>query len=159
MPLTTAGETLIRPAATRGAHEEASPDLGGVDLHDLHARVARALDERGITFGGERFTIDPVPRAIPAQEWAELERGLTQRVRALSRFVEDVYGPRRIVEAGVVPARVIESADHYEPAMRSAPMPAGGPIVLAGLDVVRNQSGRFMVLEDTIGRAAGRERV
>ena len=155
MPLTTAGETLIRPAATRGAHEEASPDLGGVDLADLQARVGKALEERDVTFGGERFTIDPVPRAIPADEWATLERGLEQRVRALSLFVADVYGPRRIVEAGVIPERVIESADHYEPAMRGAPLPAGGPIVVAGLDIVRNQSGRFMVLEDNVRTPSG----
>ena len=154
MPLTP-GETLIRPAATAGAHEEASPELGDVDLSDLQARVGKTLEERDVTFAHERFTIDPVPRVIPAQEWNELERGLTQRVRALSRFVEDVYGERRIVQAGVVPERVIESADHYEPAMRGAPLPAGGAIVVAGLDIVRNQSGRFMVLEDNVRTPSG----
>ena len=154
MPLTI-GETLIRPAATRGAHEEASPNLGDVDLVDLQARVCRTLEERDVTFSGERFTIDPVPRVIPAGEWAALERGLIQRVRALSLFVQDVYGPRRIVEAGVVPERVIESAEHHEPGMRGAPLPAGGPIVVAGLDIVRNQSGRFMVLEDNVRTPSG----
>jgi uncharacterized circularly permuted ATP-grasp superfamily protein len=154
MPTTT-GETLIRPAATRGAHEEASPAFGDLDLVELQARVQALLEERDVTFGGERFTIDPVPRVIPAHEWDELQRGLIQRVRALSLFVADVYGPRRIVEAGVIPERVIESADHYEPAMRGAPLPAGGPIVVAGLDIVRNQSGRFMVLEDNVRTPSG----
>ncbi len=149
------GETLIRPAATAGAHEELSPDLGDADLADLQARVGRTLEDRDVTFSGERFTIDPVPRVIAAGEWAQLERGLIQRVRALSMFVADVYAERRIVQAGIVPARVIDSADHHEPAMRGAKLPAGGPIVVAGLDVVRNQGGRFMVLEDNVRTPSG----
>jgi uncharacterized circularly permuted ATP-grasp superfamily protein len=49
---------------------------------------------QGITFtvygdsaGTERtFPFDPVPRIIPAHEWDVIERGLTQRVRALNLF-------------------------------------------------------------------------
>ncbi len=36
-------------------------------------------------------------------------------MRALAAFLADVYGEREIVRAGHVPARVIETADHFEP--------------------------------------------
>ena len=47
-----------------------------------------------------------------------IEAGLCQRVRALNRFVADVYAERRIVEEGVMPGRVIDTAEYHEPAMR-----------------------------------------
>ena len=76
--------------------------------------------------GGRRisFPLDVVPRVLPAAEWERVEAGLAQRVTALNAFVADAYGPRRIVQAGVVPARVIETAEHYEPAMRGVEPPA-----------------------------------
>ena len=57
--------------------------------------------------GDSRFRMDPVPRLFTADEWDGLAAGLAQRVRALNAFLADAYGPRRIVEAGVVPEHVI----------------------------------------------------
>lgn len=47
--------------------------------------------EQGDDEGGlERtFPMDLIPRIIAAKEWAEVERGLIQRVTALNRFLED----------------------------------------------------------------------
>lgn len=135
--------------------EEDAPSLDDMDLTRLQRRVSTVLEERRVVFSGSAFTIDPVPRVIAAHEWRELERGLAQRVRALAAFVADVYGQRRIVQAGVVPARVIETAEYLEPAMRGAAMPAGGPIAVAGLDVIRDESGRFLVLEDNVRTPSG----
>ena len=42
--------------------------------------------------GTERiFPFDLVPRIVPAAEWAPIERGLEQRMRALNLFLQDVY--------------------------------------------------------------------
>ena len=74
---------------------------------------ADALFHRlGITFavhgeneGTERLIpFDVVPRILPAQEWAKLEAGLKQRVRALNAFIADIYHDQQILKAGVVPA-------------------------------------------------------
>lgn len=105
--------------------------------------------------GAQAFVIDPVPRVIGADEWAPLEAGLAQRVRALNAFVADVYGPRRIVEAGVVPARVVDSAEYHEPKMHGLRPPGDIWIGVAGLDLVRDHSGRFLVLEDNVRTPSG----
>ena len=52
-------------------------------------------------------------------------RRMYSRVRALNAFVADVYGPRRAVAEGVVPARLIESSEGYEPAMQGVCPPGG----------------------------------
>ena len=132
--------------------------LDGVDLGDLVQRVAHDLRSRGATFrgaaGDSAFRVDPVPRLIEADEWDQIERGMAQRVRALNKFLADVYGERRIVAAGRVPERVIESAIHYEPWMCDVPVPCGVYAGAAGLDLVRCD-GRMHVLEDNVRTPSG----
>src|SRR6202035_492379 len=76
----------------------------------------RALLHMGITFnvygdsaGTERiFPFDLVPRIVAAAEWAWIERGLKQRIRALNLFIDDIYHGQRIIKDGVIPAQIIE---------------------------------------------------
>src|SRR5262249_29381093 len=83
------------------------------------------------------------------------KRGLAQRVRALNAFVADAYGERRIVAEGVVPAYVIDTAEYYEPAVRGIEPPSGSWIGIAGLDVVRDGTGEWLVLEDNLRTPSG----
>src|SRR3954467_5328590 len=121
--------------------------------------VRGALRAGGVRFsslnGDAEFLVDPVPRVIPAAEWEALEKGLAQRVRALNRFLADAYGPREIVAEGVMEERVIETAECYEPALRGFSAPGGVWIGVAGLDLVRDPSGRFLVLEDNVTTPSG----
>src|SRR3954452_23049958 len=125
--------------------------LAGVDLEARADRVGSHMRSSGATFGeGETFRLDPVPRLLTALEWAELETGLAQRVRALDAFVADVYGERRAVEAGLVPARLLEGIEFLEPDLSMFPPPHSAWISIAGLDVVRGADGHFRVLEDNV---------
>ena len=92
---------------------------------------------------------------ITAADWEPVKRGLAQRVRALNAFVADVYGDQRIVAEGVVPPEVIRSADYYEPAMRGVKPPSGIWIGVAGLDLVRDHDGEWLVLEDNVRTPSG----
>jgi carboxylate-amine ligase len=130
--------------------------LAGTDLPKLEELVTAQVCDSGVTFGnGERFLIDPVPRLITAAEWRELETGLDQRVRALDAFVADVYGARWIVQAGVLPERVLDGIGFLEPDMRDVPRPPGAWVAIAGLDVVRDADGHFRVLEDNVRTPSG----
>jgi uncharacterized circularly permuted ATP-grasp superfamily protein len=130
---------------------EPAPDLDGHDPAALAeaARVAAA----DVTFGDGPFRLDPVPRVISADDWAALEAGLLQRVRALDAFCADIYGARRIVRDGVMPARVVETIDTLEPALNGTSCDRW--IGIAGLDVVRAPDGRFLVLEDNLRTPSG----
>lgn len=130
---------------------ERAPDLDGHDPAVLES-AARDASE-GVTFGGGPFHLDPVPRVISADDWAALEAGLLQRVRALDAFCADVYGERRIVRDGVIPARVVETTDTLEPELRGTSLDRW--IGIAGLDVVRAPDGRFLVLEDNLRTPSG----
>jgi len=133
--------------------------IGELDLEALCARLGAMLDERGVGFrsvdGQTEFTVCPVPRVLGAAEWNALEAGLIQRTKALNAFVADVYGARRAVAEGVVPARVIEGSGGYEPHMRGVRAPADLWIGIAGLDLVRDASGELLVLEDNATTPSG----
>ena len=136
--------------------QEPAAGLNGRSPGELADAVQSAVDGAGVTFGAkgdERFRIDPVPRVIAAAEWAELEIGLAQRLRALDAFCADAYTERRIVREGVMPARVIETCETYEPELEGLELPVW--VGVAGLDVVRAPDGRFLVLEDNLRTPSG----
>jgi uncharacterized circularly permuted ATP-grasp superfamily protein len=148
------GDGTARPAAR--AALEAVASAGPLELA---AKVNATLARAGVTFhsvqGDTEFYVDPVPRVVLADDWVEVKQGLAQRVRALNAFVADVYGERRIVAAGIVPAYVIDTAEYYEPELRGLEPPSGIWIGVAGLDVVRDHTGRWLVLEDNVRTPSG----
>jgi uncharacterized circularly permuted ATP-grasp superfamily protein len=144
----------IRPAARAV--------MDAVLAHDLAAladRMSAEIDARGISFesvdGDDTWHVDPVPRVVDGAEWERVAAGLAQRVRALNAFVADVYGERRIVAEGVMPQRVLDSADNLEPAMRGVRPRDGVWIGIAGLDLVRDARGEWLVLEDNVRTPSG----
>jgi len=79
-------------------------------------------DEGGV--GNERLIpFDLVPRIIPAQEWARMERGLVQRVAALNHFIRDVYHGQDILRAGIVPTDLVLQNAQYRPEMAGLQVP------------------------------------
>jgi uncharacterized circularly permuted ATP-grasp superfamily protein len=129
------------------------------DLAALGRRMEAAARRGGLAFpiegGTETFHVDPIPRVLHAAEWDVIARGVAQRARALDAFVADVHGPRRAVAEGVVPERVIKTAEHHDPAAARLRPPGGTWIGLAGLDLVRRPDGRFCVLEDNVRTPSG----
>ena len=143
-----------RPAALAALRAVAGHDLDVLAASLMHDMAAIGMTFRSIE-GDERYVVDPVPRVIAADEWARLEVGLAQRVRTLNAFVADVYGERRIVNEGVVPERVVETAPYFEPLMDGFRPPDDIWIGVAGPDVVRTASGEFRVLEDNVRSPSG----
>ncbi len=120
--------------------------------------------QQGITFDttGEDgptlerpFPLDLVPRILPADEWTHIKRGLAQRIRALNRFVDDVYHAREIVRAGIVPWRLVVSRSHFARAAHGIRPPGGVYCHVAGCDLVRDSDGSWKVLEDNVRTPSG----
>jgi len=122
-----------------------------------------AFRNSGITFtvygdaaGTERtFPFDPVPRIIPAGEWAQLELGLTQRVLALNAFLRDVYSDQAILNDGVVPRDLVLSCPQFRREVFGLKLPLGVYTHIVGSDLVRNEHGEYLVLEDNLRTPSG----
>ncbi len=139
----------------RPDYERTLDALAAADLEALRVAIERKLAQDGVTFGGQPFVVDPVPRLIAAEEWTAVERGLIQRTRALNHFLTDVYGERRIVGAGIVAAGTVDEAEGYEPDLRDRRAGGAPPAPIIGFDLVRDPEGRFLVLEDNLRTPSG----
>jgi carboxylate-amine ligase len=152
-------EAWAAPEVPRAGYADVMDALTRIHRPALRARVRLHVSRAGATFGGgdeaATFHVDPVPRVITAAEWATLAPGIAQRVSALEAFVQDAYGPRRIVDAGIVPAETVDAAAGYERELRGR-LPEGvAAIGVAGLDIVRDRDGSFLVLEDNVRTPSG----
>ena len=129
-----------------------------------HQKAAeQALLDLGITFnvygdeaGTEKiFPFDIIPRIVEASDWAYIEGGLKQRIRALNLFINDIYHDQKIVKDGVVPGHIINSAQNLlQPCVGLNP-PQGIWCHVTGTDLVRDKDGQIYVLEDNLRCPSG----
>ena len=116
--------------------------LSAEELGTIQERVTRSFSNEGITFtvygddeADERIIpIDCVPRVLSGAEWRQLEAGLTQRLKALNLFLEDVYGEARIIADGVIPVDVVRGCPQYRIEMRGFSAPHGTWVAICGTD-------------------------
>ena len=150
----------------RPAYSELSRWLKEVppDVLDYRRREAELLFRRiGITFAvyGEAdaqerlIPFDVIPRIMSGAEWRLLEKGLTQRVKALNLFIKDIYGAREILRAGVVPDDLVFRNPAFRPEMSGQSVPHDIFIHIAGIDIVRVDADTFYVLEDNARTPSG----
>ncbi len=117
----------------------------------------------GITFnvyGNEQaaerlIPFDIVPRIISAQEWARLEKGIKQRVRAINAFLHDIYHRQEILRAGRVPQNLIVGNEVFLPQMMGVQPPGNVYTHIVGIDIVRTAENQFYVLEDNARTPSG----
>ena len=111
-------------------------------------------DRRGVE---KIFPFDLIPRTIPAAEWADLEAGLVQRIKALNLFLHDVYHDQRILNEKVIPADLVLGSKGFRKEMVGFTPPGGQYIHVCGTDLIRDADGQFLVLEDNGRTPVGRQ--
>ena len=156
-------ETSGRP---RPHYRQLTERLQELTLNDFNwkrRQADQAFLRQGITFtvyGNEQqteriFPFDLFPRIIPNSEWHHLEQGLRQRVRALNQFLLDIYGDQRILHEQVIPRELIESSNQFQHGLIGFRPPKDIYIHIAGIDLVRDRDGTYLVLEDNLRTPSG----
>src|SRR6201993_5214106 len=118
---------------------------------------------QGITFtvygreeGTERiFPYDLIPRLVTGEDWDRIESGLTQRITALNLFLHDVYHEGKILAQGVIPREIVYSCQQFRRQMRGLQVPRNVYVAIAGTDLLRLNTGEFVVLEDNLRVPSG----
>ncbi len=175
MPATSAFDEMygIPLAATRPNGAEVSEAYRSIqgwlensppELMATRRRQAELFFRRiGITFAvyGDKdaterlIPFDIVPRILARSEWTALEAGLKQRVGALNAFLADIYGPRDILRAGILPEALVLENPGYCVHMAGRKPPGGIWTHIAGIDLVRTGPDEFFVLEDNARTPSG----
>jgi uncharacterized circularly permuted ATP-grasp superfamily protein len=157
---------MIDGAARDPRIAEVLARLSRVTPDDLRRRAEIAESELynlGITFTvySDRDAIDRilpfdlVPRILTAAEWDTLERGVKQRVAALNAFLWDIYHDRAILRDQIVPEALVLGNANYRPEMIGLNVPHQTYVHVCGTDLVRDESGGFLVLEDNARTPSG----
>ncbi len=119
----------------------------------------RSFMDRGVTFslsGKESpFPLDPIPRIITGEEWAIIDSGVCQRLKALEMFLDDVYNTGEIVLDGVIPKRLVYNSPGFKRGAFGIVPANGVRIPVAGMDIVRDDTGELFVLEDNVRTPSG----
>ena len=158
-------EMMLEDGRARPQWRDLYAMLGDLDASELIAiqdEVNRSFATEGITFtvygdseADERIIpVDCIPRILPRADWEFLDRGLRQRLRAINRFLGDVYGEGEIIKDGVMPAEMVLDCPQYRPQMRGYRPPHGTWVTVCGTDLVRTNDG-FFVLEDNLRVPSG----
>ncbi|MGB3184395.1 MAG: circularly permuted type 2 ATP-grasp protein [Ornithinimicrobium sp.] len=150
------------PRTIRSAYRNLDRAFEQVSAEDLQTRsdnLSSNYSDQGVTFdiGGEErpFPLDIVPRIIDSAAWAHVEAGVAQRVQALERLLDDVYGAGEVFSEGIVPKHVVTSSSHFHRVASGISPLNGVRIHVSGIDLIRDGNGDFRVLEDNVRIPSG----
>jgi uncharacterized circularly permuted ATP-grasp superfamily protein/uncharacterized alpha-E superfamily protein len=146
-----------RPLVDRLADGGAGSIRRGVEL------ARRLIVENGVTYnvyadpqGRDRpWVLDPLPLLLTAAEWREIELGVTQRARLLDALLADLYGPQRLLAAGLVPPELPFGHPNFLWPCHGLMPPGGQWLHVYAVDISRSADGRWWALADRTQTPSG----
>lgn len=142
----------------QGAAKEAWQHLAGITgleswekISSQRDAVAGLLADQGIRSGldlAQPWRLDPLPVMVDSAEWRRIEAGLAQRAQVLSAVLADLYGPRRLLLDGVLPAETVLGNPGFIRAADGAELPDHHQLFYTSAKLARNTDG-WAVLSDS----------
>ncbi len=159
-------EMYSKKGSIRKVYQRFSKLLKKLTIEDLNNMNEFSKDffmNQGVTFtvysddqGVEKiFPFDIIPRIIENDEWKLIEKGLKQRLKALNLFIKDVYHEQFFLRDNMIPAELIVANPNYLRIMRGLKVPEDIYTHISGIDLIRNEDGKFFVLEDNLRTPSG----
>ncbi len=100
------------------------------------------------------WRLDPIPLVLDGDVFDRLAGAVRERVAALELLLADLYGPRRVVRDGVVPAEALASSPRYRLAAVGVPPPVRWLVTYA-VDVIALDDGTWRVVQDLTDTPTG----
>lgn len=159
-------EVMEKKGTPRKASRELFEHLKKLSSRDIYTRkktAEAAIVELGITFTvyGEGTNIDRampfdiIPRVMCGDEWKKISDGLSQRLKVLNMFINDLYNKQEVIKAGIIPEDVISTSRNFRRECIGMTPAHGAWANICGSDLVRDQSGTMYVLEDNLRVPSG----
>ncbi|MEE4254293.1 MAG: circularly permuted type 2 ATP-grasp protein [Desulfuromusa sp.] len=129
--------------------------LGPKKLASRRKEAQRLLRENGATHNFMGSTVDshtwqfdPIPLIISSDDWARVDAGLVQRAELLNLILADIYGPRVLIQKGLLPAELVYAHKGFLWPCVGLPPAGGRHLNLYSANLAKGKDGRFWVLED-----------
>jgi uncharacterized circularly permuted ATP-grasp superfamily protein/uncharacterized alpha-E superfamily protein len=135
--------------------------LGPTGLADQRRKVATLIAQDGVTYrpyGAQHeqpWALDPVPMLLDETEWSRLEPALVQRSELLDLILTDLYGARRLLADGLIPAEIVLGHQGFVRAVDQIRLPGPRQLFMSAADLVRGPDGGWKVLADRTQAPSG----
>lgn len=133
--------------------------IDGLGVKEIGRRWSNA--NRQVELDSFTFQLDPhqwrpvpidwVPRLIRREEWSRIAAGVEQRLRAINRFLLELYCGKQ----DVVPKNVVYSCVNFNPALQMVRPTKDVYAHIYGVDLVNLGDGNYVVLEDNLRIPSG----
>ena len=99
---------------------------------------------------------DVIPRIMESKEFDILDRGLSQRIRALNLFLEDLYTSKNIIKDKIIPEEFIYQAKGYLKELNGISPSKKIRTHINGIDLVKDTvTNDWVILEDNLRVPSG----
>ena len=134
---------------------EATMHLGLSGLEQRQRDAQRLLRTDGMTWRAPAafdstppWRLDPLPVVLHSDEWATVENGLIQRAELMAAILADLYGSRRLLHDGHLPAELLlADPDYLRPCIGMSPR-GGSWLHLHAADLARSEDGALHIIAD-----------
>ena len=149
------------------------------DLSSARREVARLLEDDNVTYTPsptstvsiadapadaetrapleqpQPWRLDPLPLVLHEREWATLEAGVVQRAELLDAILADLYGARRLLARGQLPAAVVLDHEEYLRPVVGAESVVDQRLFMTAADLGRDANGAWKVISDRTQAPSG----
>jgi len=138
-------------------------ELGRDELARRCEATQRMLHENGVSYnvyGDPRglhrpWELDPFPVVLGRDEWTPLEAGLAQRAALLNLVLQDLYGPGRLLQEGLLPPELLFGSPAFLRECAGTHPSEERWLHLYAADLGRSPDGRWWVLADRTQAPSG----
>ncbi len=162
--LTPSWRTFFEKALAAMPANERSVEALLAELEQSQASLTRKIADNGITYNlysdalagqARPWSLDLLPMIIDQAQWAQIERGVSQRAELLNRILADVYGEQMLVREGMLPTALVQGHPAY---LRPAHgiTPRGKTFLhIAAFDLARGPDGNWWVMSQRVQAPSG----
>ena len=99
---------------------------------------------------------DVIPRIIDSKEFNKMDRGLSQRIKALNLFLEDLYTDKKIIKDEIIPQEFVYQAKGYLKELEGFSPNKKIRTHINGIDLVKDtKTDDWVILEDNLRVPSG----
>ena len=156
--------TFFEKALAAMPAKERSVEALLAELEQSQASLTRKIADNGITYNlysdalagqARPWSLDLLPMIIDQAQWAQIERGVSQRAELLNHILADVYGEQMLVREGMLPTALVQGHPAYQRPAHGI-TPRGKTFLhIAAFDLARGPDGNWWVMSQRTQAPSG----
>lgn len=138
-------------------------EMGMQELLSRREEAWRLIRDNDVTYNiygdpngmGRPWDVDLVPFLMESEEWQKIEAGLIQRAEILNLLMQDLYGPRTLIQKGILPPELIYGNPGFLRPCIGFPLLDKRSLTFYAADLVRREDGQMIVISDRTQAPSG----